>query len=281
MRMGRTPKGLSRFNRRRSHSSWDAGSATVDVSRSRSRDLPTASRMEEDQMSEVVTYRLQDSVAKITMDAGKVNALSLAVFKQLNKALDQALSDDAVVALFGRPGIFSAGFDLSVLRGGGPDVLPMLQEGFKLAERMLSFPTPIVIACSGHAIAMGAFLVLSGDYRIGVSGPFRITANEVAIGSTMPHAAIEICRQRLAPAQFSRAVMLSDVFSPDEAVTAGFLDQVVTAAELEQAAIGVAQRAATLDLKAHYTTKQRARAGMLGDLRAAIEQDKAELALLS
>jgi enoyl-CoA hydratase len=232
-------------------------------------------------MSETVTYGLHESVAKITVDDGKVNALSLSVFKKLNEAFDQALSDEAVVLLFGRPGIFSAGFDLSVLRGGGPDALPMLQEGFKLAERMLSFPTPIVIACSGHAIAMGAFLVLSGDYRIGVTGPFRISANEVAIGLTMPRAAIEICRQRLAPAQFSRAVMLSEVFSPDEAVAAGFLDQIVTATELEQAAMGAAQRAATLDLAAHYATKQRARRGVLGDLRAAIEQDNAELARLT
>jgi enoyl-CoA hydratase len=103
----------------------------------------------------------------------------------------------------------------------------------------------------------------------------------VAIGLTMPRAAIEICRQRLAPAKFSRAVMLSEVFSPEEAVAAGFLDQIVTPTELEQAAMGAAQRAATLNLAAHYATKQRARRGMLGDLRAAIEQDNAELARLS
>lgn len=139
-------------------------------------------------MGDAVTYVLHDTVATVTMDDGKVNALSLSLFEELNSAFDQALSDNAVVALLGRPGVFSAGFDLTVLRGGGPDAIPMLQAGFKLAERMLSFPNPIVVACSGHAIAMGVFLLLSGDYRIGVTGPFQITANEVAIGLTMPRA---------------------------------------------------------------------------------------------
>jgi enoyl-CoA hydratase len=228
-------------------------------------------------MSETITYALNESVATITIDDGKVNALSLPLFKELNAALDRALSDKAVVVLAGRPGVFSAGFDLQVLRGGGPDAIPMLQEGFKLTERMLSFPTPILVACSGHAVAMGVFLLLSADYRIGIRGPYRITANEVAIGLTMPRAAVEICRQRLAPAQFSRAVILADVFSPDEALPAGFLDQIVDPPELEKAISTAAQRTVTLDMSAHYATKQRARANVMRELRTAIEQDNAEL----
>jgi enoyl-CoA hydratase len=231
----------------------------------------------EDHVSETVSYALRDSVATITMDDGKVNALSLPLFREVNAALDRALRDEAVVVLSGRPGVFSAGFDLKVLRGGGPDAVPMLQEGFKLAERMLSFPTPILVACSGHAVAMGVFLLLSADYRIGVRGPYRITANEVAIGLTMPRAAVEICRQRLAPAQFTRAVVLADVFSPDEAVPAGFLDQIVDPTELEKAISSTAKRAVTLDMNAHYATKQRARANVLRELRTAIEQDNTEL----
>ena len=219
-------------------------------------------------MSEPITYTLHESVATITMDDGKVNALSLPLFKEVNAALDQALTDKAVVVLSGRPGIFSAGFDLKVLRGGGPDAVPMLQAGFALAERMLSFPTPVIVACSGHAVAMGVFLVLSADYRIGVRGPYRITANEVAIGLTMPRAAVEICRQRLAPAQFTRALVLADVFSPDEAVSAGFFDQVVDPSELENATLAAAQRALTLDMHAHYATKQRARANTIARIES-------------
>jgi enoyl-CoA hydratase/carnithine racemase len=228
-------------------------------------------------MGELVTYSVHDSVATITMDDGKVNALSPAMLGELDSAFDEAQRDGAVIVLAGRDGIFSAGFDLKVLRGGGADAVPMLQEGFKLAERLLSCPVPVVVACSGHAIAMGAFLVLAGDYRIGVTGAFRITANEVAIGLTMPRAAVEICRQRLAPAQFNRAVILADVFSPEEAVVAGFLDLVVAPSDLGSSVSSVAQRLAALDLPAHHATKLRARARSLQRLRAAMEQDEAEL----
>lgn len=232
----------------------------------------------EGQVEKAVTYERRDSVATITMDDGKVNALSLGMLRQINEALDEASSDRATVVLTGRPGIFSGGFDLGVLRKGGKDALSMVKSGFELAERMLSFPAPVVVACSGHAVAMGSFLVLSADYRIGVSGAFRITANEVAIGLTMPRAAIEVCRQRLAPAHFNRAVILADVFSPEEAVAAGFLDQLVAPPELSQTSGEVAQRLAALDLDAHLSTKLRARATVLRDLRAAIERDDADLA---
>lgn len=228
-------------------------------------------------MTSAVTYGLEDSIAWITMDDGKVNALSSAMLSELDAAFDRAEGDHAVTVLCGRPGVFSAGFDLTVLKQGGSDATQMLQRGFLLAERMLGFPTPVVVACPGHAIAMGAFLVLSADYRIGTGGPFRITANEVAIGLTMPRAAIEICRQRLAPAQFNRAVLLAEVFSPEEAVAAGFLDRIVDPTELMETVRAVAQLLCGLDGQAHKNTKQRARAGLLADLRSAIEQDDVEL----
>ncbi len=230
-------------------------------------------------MARLVTYAFEDSVAWITMDDGKVNALSPSMFAELDAGFDRAESDEAAVVVWcGRPGIFSAGFDLTVLRGGGEDAVPMLQSGFKLAERILSFPTPVVVACPGHAIAMGVFLVLSADYRIGVRGPFRFTANEVAIGLTMPRAAVELCRQRLAPAAFNRAVMLAEVFAPEDALSAGFLDRVVDPTDLEDTARDVARLLCGLDRLAHRLTKERARARLLEDLRAGISADNAELA---
>lgn len=228
-------------------------------------------------MSDVVTYRLQDGVAHVVMDDGKVNALSSLMLGEVDRALDRAEADGAVVVLSGRRGIFSAGFDLGVLRGGGPDALGMLQSGFLLAERVLSFPFPVVMACPGHAIAMGVFLLLSGDYRIGTRGPFKITANEVAIGLTMPRAAVEISRHRLSPAAFDRAVVLAEPFAPDGALTAGFFDRVVDPDELEAEATRTAGQLTALDMRAHAVTKVRAREQVLIALRRAIEADDAEL----
>lgn len=229
-------------------------------------------------MAGPVTYTLQGSVATIAMDDGKVNALSPTMLSELSTAFDQAASDGAVVVLAGRPGIFSAGFDLRVLTGGGPEAVPMLQSGFRLAERILSFPTPVLLACTGHAIAMGVFLMLSADFRMGADGPFRITANEVAIGLTMPRAAIEICRQRLTPAAFTRSVLLSEVFSPADAVTAGFLDRLSAPEAVVASAQELAEQMAGLHLAAHAASKQRARASTLESLRRAIREDDAEMA---
>lgn len=228
-------------------------------------------------MAKRVRYQLDDTSATITMDDGKVNVLSLEMLEEINAALGRAEADHAAVILTGREGVFSAGFDLPVLRAGGPAAAAMLRAGFELAYRILSFPTPVVIACSGPAVAMGVFLLLSGDYRIGVAGAaHKITANEVAIGLTMPRAAVEICRQKLTPTHFQRAVNLAEPFSPDTAVDAGFLDTVVPAAELLDTARTAAGLLGRLDLAAHAATKLRAREQTLAALRAAIDADHTE-----
>ena len=224
-------------------------------------------------MSDLVSYHQAAATATITMDDGKVNALSPQMFGELNAALDQAEAAGVTVILTGREGVFSAGFDLGVLRAGGPQATALVRTGFELSARLLEFPAPVVVACPGHAIAMGVFLLLSGDFRLGAAGPYRITANEVAIGVTMPRPAIEICRQRLAPAHFNRALILADVYAPDEAAAAGFLDRVVAPAELGPAAQAVADRLARLDMAAHAATKRRIRQPVAEAVRTALEED--------
>ncbi len=221
-----------------------------------------------------LSYDLSDSIATIVMDDGRANALSLDMLRAIDAAFERARSDGAaVVVLAGREGRFSGGFDLATLRGGGPDALTMLRGGFELAEKILSFPRPVVIACTGHAIAMGVFLLLSGDYRIGAAGDFKIHANEVAIGLPMPRAGVEICRQRLAPAHFNRAVILAEPYSPADAVAAGFLDRVVPPPDVLGTAQSMATQFAALNMPAHATSKLRARDSALKALRAAIEAD--------
>ena len=214
-----------------------------------------------------------DRVAVLVMDDGKVNALSPAMLRELGGALDRAEKNDDIVAVVvaGRPGRFSAGFDLAVLRAGGSEAEGMLRGGFELAERLLTFPRPVVIACTGHAIAMGSFLLCSGDYRIGADGDFKIQANEVAIGLTMPYTALALARYRLSPAAFDRAVGLSVAFTPSDAVAAGWLDEVVGPEDVLPTAQATAASFAGLDLAAHAASKERARATVVAELRRGIE----------
>jgi len=224
-------------------------------------------------VSDLVTLRRAESHATVTLDDGKVNALSPAMLAAIGEALDAVEGDGTPVVVWGRPGVWSAGFDLKVLRGGGPDAMPMLQAGFELAARVLDFPAPVVMVATGHAIAMGLFLLLSGDYRIGVEGDYRLTANEVALGLTMPRPAIVILRHRLTPAAFDRAVVLADVFTPAGAVAAGCLDRVVAAADLDATVSTLVGQLSGLDLAAHVASKRRAREDTMSALRAAIDAE--------
>lgn len=232
-------------------------------------------------MSELVSYRREGAVAVIEMDDGKVNAVGLPMIAALNAALDRAESEGAAIVLTGRAQTFCGGFDLRVMKSAGLDTLKMLRGGFELSARMLAFPRPIVVACNGHAVAMGAFLVLSGDYRLGARGPFKLQANEVAIGMTLPRAAIAICRQRIAPQHLDRVTLLSEAYDPEGAVAAGFLDRVVDAEALLPEALAIAERLATgLDATAHARTKARLRADTVRAIRSGASADLRELALL-
>ena len=224
-------------------------------------------------MSSAVTYALTDGVAVITLDDGKANAMSVAMQQGIHAALDRAEQDGAPVVLTGRAGILSAGFDLKTLAAGGRDTIDMLNGGLELSIRLLTFPTPVVIACPGHAIAMGVFILLSSDYRIGVSGNYRYTANEVAIGMTMPYSTIEILRQRVTPAALTRSVLLAEVFTPDNAVETGFLDLVVTESELMPTAIAFAQSTSALNAGAHAASKKRLRNDVIEAIRDGLEKD--------
>ena len=225
-------------------------------------------------MSELVSYRLENQIATITMDDGKVNALSIPMLQALHEAFDRAELENAVVVLTGRDGYFSAGFDLKVFAGGELElIVEMLRLGATLAERILGFPSPVLIASGGHTVAGGAFLLLAVDVRIGAEGEFRVGLNEVQIGLTVPWFVIELARQRLHPGHFSRALVNAALYSPQEAVEVGYFDWVVAASDLRAASLLEAARLAGLDRSAHTATKLRARSDALAAIRRAIESE--------
>lgn len=222
----------------------------------------------------LVSYDLDGGIATIAMDDGRLNVFSPAMLSALHGAFDEAERDGAVVVLTGREGCFSAGFDLGVFAAGEPErALEMLRLGATLAERVLGFARPVVVACTGHAVAAGTFVALAADVRIGVDGPFKLGLNEVRIGLTVPWFVIELARQRLQPAHFDRAVVSATMYAPREAVTAGFLDATVPVDQLRAASMQAAAALAELDGAAHAATKLRARAGALEAVRAAIESE--------
>ncbi|SER05922.1 enoyl-CoA hydratase [Pseudomonas sp. NFACC02] len=225
-------------------------------------------------MSDLVAYQLDDGVATLTLSNGKVNAISNEVIAAFNAALDQAEKDRAVVIITSGPGILSGGYDLKIMTSSPEAAMDLVAAGSTLARRMLSHPFPIVVACTGHAVAKGAFLLLSADYRIGVDGPFSIGLNEVQIGMTMHNAGIELARDRLNKSAFGRSVINGEMFDPKGALQAGFLDKVVAPEELTDAARTVALQLKKINMKAHKQTKLKVRKDFLETLDKAIELDR-------
>ncbi|RBH53147.1 MULTISPECIES: crotonase/enoyl-CoA hydratase family protein [Pseudomonas] len=225
-------------------------------------------------MSELISYHLDDGIATLTLSNGKVNAISPDVIAAFNAALDQATADRAIVIITGQPGILSGGYDLKVMTAGPREAVSLVTAGSTLARRLLSHPFPVIVACPGHAVAKGAFLLLSADYRIGVEGPFSIGLNEVQIGMTMHHAGIELARDRLRRSAFHRSVINGEMFNPQDAVDAGFLDKVVAADALKGTALAAAQELKKINMTAHKNTKLKVRKALLETLDNAIILDQ-------
>ncbi len=227
-------------------------------------------------MSEAVSFEAADDVAIIRLDDGKANAISPAVLEALGKALDRAEQAGLAVLLVGRPGRFSAGFDLGVMREGGPEAgRALVAGGARLAVRLARFPAPVVIACTGHALAMGAVLLMAVDTRIGAAGSFKIGFNEVAIGMTTPIFLVELARERISKRHFLRAVAQAEIYAPEAAIDAGFLDRICDAAQVETDALAEAERLAKLPRAAYVKTRALVRRAALERIEATLEADMA------
>lgn len=225
-------------------------------------------------MSELIHYSCNEGIATLTLNNGKVNALSADMIATFNQCLDQAQQDRAIVIITGQPGILSGGYDLKVMTSSPENAFNLVALGSTLTRRMLAHPYPIIVACPGHAIAKGAFLLLAADYRIGTEGAFKIGLNEVLIGMTMHYAGIALAKDRLTKPAFQRSVINGELFNPTDAVNAGFLDCVVPAEHLMETALAMATQMKQINMKAHSNTKLKVRKDLLEELDTAIELDK-------
>ena len=211
-------------------------------------------------MTDLVSFAQQDGVATLTLDDGKVNALSLPMAQAIGAGLDRAVAEAKIVIIRGRPGVLCGGFDLKVIRGGdAAQRTAMTDAGMALLARLYLHPQPLIFACTGHSVAAGGLMLLTGDVRIGVRGAFRIGLNETAIGLSLPHLGIELARDRLAPSALTQSVIRATLYTPDEAATAGYLDEAVDDGAFDDTLAKHAQGLLALDATAYAATKRRLR----------------------
>ena len=220
-----------------------------------------------------LTCTIEDGVAVVRLDDGKVNVVSHRVIELLHGALDEAIASASSVAIIGREGKLSAGFDLAEMTAGIERTQALVGSGGRLLMRIYGHPQPVVLGVTGHALAAGALLTLSCDTRIGGDGPAKIGLNETAIGMGLPHYAVELAQARLAPSHLTRSAVQAEIYDPAGAVEAGYLDRVVPAADLEKIVIDEARRLGQLRTGAYSHTKLALRQAMIDRVLAAIDDD--------
>ncbi len=224
-----------------------------------------------------VTTTIEDGVAVVRLDDGKVNVVSHQLIELVHAGLDQALAEARSVAIIGREGKLSAGFDLTEMTAGIDRTRALVGAGGRMLMRIFNHPQPVVLGVTGHALAAGALLVLSCDTRIGGDGPAKIGLNETAIGMGLPLYAIELAQARLAPSHLTRSAVQAEVYDPTGALEAGYLDQVVPAADVAQATIEEARRLGQLSSSAYAYTKGLVRQPIVDRVLAGLDADMASI----
>ncbi len=202
------------------------------------------------------TLSQEEEISIITLDDGKANVFSEEMTQAINDCLDKVPTDSGSLIITGRPGMFSAGFDLKVIASGDvPKIKKMSLSGFKLLSRIFSFPRPVVAACSGHGIALGTFLLCCCDYRIGIKGEFLLGANEMKTNMVIPTPILELIKFRISPSHKYRSILGAEMYQLDKAIDAGLMDQVEEAETLMDAAIEKAKDLATMGHPSYTLTK--------------------------
>ena len=227
--------------------------------------------------SEILTYTLEGTTAFVQMDDGKANALSDEMITALLAALTRAEKEASAMVLAGRPDRFCAGFDLRVMMSGPEAAKALLGRGSELLMRLYGASIPLVMACTGHALAGGALVLLTGDVRVGAAGAFRIGLNEVSIGMPVPVLAMELARDRLTSTELSRATLMAQIYAPEAAAKAGYLDEVVPAADVLARAREEATRLSALAKGAFSATKTRLRGKTIKHIQDTLEEDMMSL----
>src|SRR5919201_930521 len=183
-----------------------------------------------------VRFEKQESIGHIVLDRPPANSYDKTFMEEMDAAIEEARRDDAVKAILVRSAserFFSAGADVSVFARSGLDE----QNAFVVCanEAMGKFedtPKVVVAAINGHCLGGGLEIALCCDFRVAAEGSYRIGLPEVTLG-LLPGTGGTQRLPRLIGRQKSLDFMLRGTkMSPQDALAAGIVDEVVPAGEL-------------------------------------------------
>jgi len=221
----------------------------------------------------IATLKKEGNVSIITLDDGKANVFSPEMSQQIDECLDQVATEEGCLVITGKEGMFSGGLDLKIIQSGDIErIQEMSSKAFKLLARIFSFPRPVIAACSGHAVALGTFLLCCCDYRIGVKGEFMLGANEMRTNMVIPTPILELIKFRVSNTHKYRAVLGAEMYKLEDSISAGLIDEVVDQDLLMTTVTEKAKDLATMGHPSYSMTKELFIAEPMSKINAAMEE---------
>lgn len=187
---------------------------------------------------------VSQNVATLTLNRGKVNPINEELADELTGCLDEYSEDPTVKAVIitGNPVFFSFGLDIPEFLGyTKQDFTRFVGKFAELYTRLFLFRKPVIAALSGHTIAGGFMLATCCDYRIMVTGKARISLNEITFGSSLFPGSAEMLRYCVGRRKAEVIAMTGAMYSAEEAIAMGLVDQACESANLMESAEKIAQ----------------------------------------
>jgi enoyl-CoA hydratase len=216
------------------------------------------------EVTEMIERSQDDGILTLRLAHGKASLLDVELLDALLRKLDGVADDVQAIILTGTGSIFSAGVDLVRLTKEGAEYvrrfLPLLS---RFMRTLFAFPRPVVAAANGHAIAGGCLIVLAADGRLMADGGGRIGIPELLVGVPFPAAPLEVVRFVVPRDKVQSLIYTGKTMSPQEALAAGLVDEVVARDNLLARAGEIAQQFAQIPPPVYRLTKQSLRADAL------------------
>lgn len=195
---------------------------------------------------EHIRYDRAGALAILTLQSGKVNALTDALVGELLGAVDQAAADPdvrAVVLASDRARFFSPGFDVNeVFAYDPPRTAAFLNRFALLMDHLQWMPKPTVAALSGHTYAGGALLALCADFRVMADSPtYGFAVTEINIGVRLPMSVFLLLASAAGIPLARRAFLTGEPIRPAEGLTAGLFHALHPEGEVRAQAVALAE----------------------------------------
>ncbi|MFQ5787129.1 MAG: enoyl-CoA hydratase/isomerase family protein [Thermodesulfobacteriota bacterium] len=205
-----------------------------------------------------INVSINEEIAEIVIDRPKVNALNEIVVEELNQTF-RTLSKDSdtrAIILSGNGSFFSFGFDVPELYSYPKEAfLKFVFKFSDLLKNIFLFPKPVIAALNGHTIAGGACVALACDYRLMVQENAKISFNEITFGSTLFSTVVDILKFLVGAKNSSTIIYSGMMYTAEEAIKLGLIEQVVSKVALKDKATNVALDLTKKDYEAFKSIK--------------------------